>query len=159
MDSYERGPGAEMAAWRAPENRESGTAPTVPEGEMEFEFVRSSGPGGQNVNKVSSKARLRWNVGKSGAFTEDQKSLIRAFAGKKLKSGDDIIIEADTERDQPQNREAAIRRLQELVAAALVPKKERKPTKVSRGQKQRRLDDKRREGEKKSQRREPRGGW
>lgn len=131
----------------------AGATPAVPEGELDLSFVRSSGPGGQNVNKTSTKAQLRWNVGASSAFTDEQKAAIRAFAGSRLNDADEIVIASDAQRSQPQNRAAAVARLQELVAAALAPRKERKPTKASKAVKRRRLDDKRRHGDKKRSRR------
>jgi len=129
--------------------------PAVPESEIDMAFVRSSGPGGQNVNKTSTKAQLRWNVGASQAFTEEQKTAIRSFAGGRLTDADEIVLASDAERSQPQNRAEVIRRLQLLVASALAPKKARKPTKVSKTQKRKRLSDKRRVSEKKSFRRPP----
>lgn len=131
----------------------------VPLGEIRLDFVRSSGPGGQNVNKTSSKVQLRWRVGGSPAFTEEQKAAIRRRAGHRLNAEDEIVLAAQTERSQSQNRDEAVRRLQELVAAALAPKKVRKPTKVSRAQKQQRLEAKRRIGEKKRRRRTAPGEW
>lgn len=140
------------------ENKEA-TVPTVPESEIELEFVRSSGPGGQNVNKTSSKAQLRWNVGRSQAFTEEQKAQIREAAGNRLTGEDEILLSAQTERSQAQNRDEVVERLQELVAEALAPKKERKETGVSESQKRQRLEDKRRDSDKKRDRKPPRGGW
>lgn len=131
----------------------------VPENEIELDFVRSSGPGGQNVNKTSSKAQLRWNVGRSRAFTDEQKAAIRQAAGNRLTSEDEIILSAQTERSQSQNRDEVVQRLQDLVAEALTPEKERKATKVSRTQKRARLEDKRRTSDKKSGRKPPRGEW
>lgn len=133
--------------------------PEVPESEFDIDFVRSSGPGGQKVNKTSSKAQLRWNVGGSGAFTEAQKDAIREAAGNRLNTDDEIVLSAETERSQLQNRSAVIGRLQEIVTEALTPKKERRPTKVSRSQKRKRLDDKRKTSEKKKSRKPPKGGW
>lgn len=132
-------------------------APAVPDAEIRLEFVRASGPGGQNVNKTASKAQLRWYVGGSSTFTAEQKAAIRAFAGHRLNSEDEIVLAAQTERSQSQNRDDVIRRLQELVAAALAPKKVRRKTRVSRSQKQKRLEDKRRTGEVKRARKPPRG--
>ena len=135
------------------------TSPTVPENEIRLEFARSGGPGGQNVNKVSSKAQLRWHVGGSQAFTDAQKAVIRAYAGNHLTKQDEIVLAAESERSQLQNREAVTRRLQELVRIALTPKKKRKPTKISRSQKRKRLDDKRLVGERKRNRKPPRSDW
>jgi ribosome-associated protein len=131
----------------------------IPESELRLEFSRSSGPGGQNVNKVSSKAQVRWSVGASAAFTDGQKALIRAFAGKHLTKEDEIVLAAESERSQLQNREEAVRRLRALVAAALAPRKTRKPTKVSRAQKRKRVEQKRIVGERKKNRKPPRGDY
>lgn len=132
-------------------------APIVPEAEIQLEFVRSSGPGGQNVNKTSSKAQLRWHVGGSQVFTEEQRAAIRARAGNRLNGEDEIVLVAQTKRSQSQNRHDVIQRLQDLVAGALVPKKKRKKTRVSYTQKQKRLEDKRRTGAVKQARKPPRG--
>lgn len=134
-------------------------SPVVPEDEIRLAFVRSSGPGGQNVNKTSTKAQLHWNVGGSKAFSDVQKAAIRRSAGTRLNDRDEVVLASDAERSQFQNRDEVIRRLQQLVVKALAPKKVRKPTRVSRSQKMRRLDDKRRVGEKKSVRRPPRNDW
>lgn len=134
-------------------------SPIIPESEIRLDFARSSGPGGQNVNKVSSKAVLRWSVGSSAAFSEEQKALIRAFAGKLLNKEDEIVLTAESERSQLQNKEEAIRRLRELVAKALTPKKKRRPTRVSRAQKMKRLDEKRIVGQRKRNRKSPRNEW
>jgi ribosome-associated protein len=134
-------------------------APKVPETELNIDFVRSSGPGGQKVNKTASKAQLRWRVGDSAAFTPEQQQKIRERAGKRLNADDEIVLWADTERSQPQNRAAVVKRLQALVDQALTPRKVRKATRVSRAQKQKRLDDKRRNSDKKSSRRPPKGDW
>ena len=131
----------------------------VPENELDIAFVRSSGPGGQNVNKTSTKAQLRWKVGASAAFDDAQKARIRAEAGNLLNAEDEIVISAEAERSQAQNREAAILKLQDLVLGALAPKKERKATKVSRSEKRKRLEGKRRQSEKKTARKAPRGEW
>jgi len=133
--------------------------PTIPESELRLDFSRSSGPGGQNVNKVSSKAQVRWRVGDSAAFSDEQKSLIRAFAGKHLNKEDEIVLAAESERSQLQNKEEVVRRLNALVALALTPKKKRKPTRVSRSQKRKRVEQKRLVGEKKKSRKAPRGEW
>lgn len=133
--------------------------PKVPESEIDIDFVRSSGPGGQKVNKTSSKAQLRWNVGESAGFTDTQKESIREAAGNRLNGDDEIVLAAETERSQLQNKSAVIERLREIVTEALTPKKERKETKVSRTQKKKRLDEKRRTSEKKRLRKSPKGGW
>ncbi len=133
--------------------------PAVPEGEIRLTFVRSSGPGGQNVNKTATKAQLHWSVGDSASFSEEQKAAIRRSAGGRLNDRDEIVLSSDAERSQLQNRDEVVRRLRQLVAVALTPKKVRRPTKVSRAQKMRRLEEKRLRGKKKSVRRPPRGDW
>jgi len=140
------------------EHKEGGVG-RVPESEITLDFVRSSGPGGQKVNKTSSKAQLRWSVGESPHFTEDEKRRIREVAGHRLNADDEIVLAADTERSQQQNRNAVIDRLDALIEQALAPKKERRATRVSRSQKRKRLDDKRRTGEKKRLRKPPKGDW
>lgn len=152
-------PSIEDVNWKAQENKTEDERPKVPYGEINIDFVRSSGPGGQKVNKTSSKAQLRWNVGVSAVFSEEQKTAIREAAGNRLNTEDEIILSEQNERSQYQNRDVVIKRLQQLVAEALTPKKERKPTKPSKAQKRQRLDDKRRQGEKKRSRQKPRGGW
>lgn len=122
-------------------------------------FSHSSGPGGQNVNKTSTKATLHWSVGKSAAFTDEQKNAIRAAAGKRLSQDDEIVLYAEDTRSQSQNRALVIARLEELIARALAPRKTRKPTRVSRTQKRKRLEGKRLVGEKKKLRKSPRGEW
>jgi ribosome-associated protein len=130
----------------------------VPEREISVEYARSSGPGGQNVNKRDTKAVLRWNVGASSAFSEEEKAKIREFAGKRLNAEDQLVLSADQERSQAQNRDSAVARLQNIVRSALEPEKERRPTKPTRASKERRIDEKRRQGLKKRERRFPRNG-
>lgn len=134
-------------------------APMSLDQELTITFSHSSGPGGQNVNKVATRAQLRWNVGKSAAFTEGQKAAIRRAAGKRLNADDEIVLAAEDERSQFQNKQRVIARLQEFIAVALRPRKVRRPTKVSRNQKRKRLEAKRLAGEKKKLRKSPRGEW
>ncbi|OGM01496.1 hypothetical protein A2480_04375 [Candidatus Uhrbacteria bacterium RIFOXYC2_FULL_47_19] len=132
-----------------PKKQEQGGQSTVPEDEIKIEFVRSSGPGGQNVNKRATKAVLSWDVGASAAFSEEQKEMIRRELGNRLNSEDCIVMSSQSERSQMRNQEDVIRRLQNLVVEAITPQKERRPTKPSRVAKARRLDDKRKMGRKK----------
>jgi ribosome-associated protein len=137
--------------------------PMVPESEMTFEAMRSSGPGGQNVQKTNTKVRARWNVSKSADFDDDQKEKILAYVrthhGKQLNEKNEIFTDSQSERSQLQNREDAVRKLQELVAEALTPQKERKDTKGPRGQKEKRLDEKKKDSRKKQDRRGGGGEW
>jgi len=124
----------------------------IPEAEMEIDFVRSSGPGGQKVNKTSSKAQLRWNVDRSAVFTPEEKARIKTQLVNRLNKAGEIVLASDEMRSQPQNRERVVELLRTLVARALVPEKERIPTHPRRAAKERRLDDKARQGQKKQTR-------
>ncbi len=124
----------------------------IPNNELRFKFVRSSGPGGQKVNKASSKVQVRWNVDNSLILTEGQKSLVRSRLKNLVTKEGDIIIENDETRSQPQNREKAVSRLNELVNQALKKKKKRISTKPSKAAKEKRLEEKHRQAEKKKTR-------
>lgn len=115
----------------------------IPEHELSISFARSGGKGGQNVNKVATKATVRWRVGASAAFSEEEKQRLRRALGNRLTKDDEIIISASAERSQLQNRVRATARLNELAACALRPKKVRRPTKPTRAAKEWRLLEKR----------------
>lgn len=127
----------------------------IPEHELTITFARSSGAGGQNVNKTSTKATVRWSVGKSQVVSTAEKNLVRKKLANRLTWGDEIIISSEEERSQPQNKARAIARLQALVAQALKVSKKRMATKPTLGSKRRRLDSKKRHSQQKKQRREP----
>ncbi len=112
----------------------------IPVSEMEFRFDRAGGPGGQNVNKVNTKAVLHWNVYVSRVLSPEQKELLQ----KKLKLSEsgDIVIHARRERSQLQNKNRAIELLQEIVNDALFVERERVATRIPRAAKHRRLNDK-----------------
>ncbi len=106
----------------------------IPFSEFTVAFVRSSGPGGQNVNKVNTKAQLRWPVGESAIFSWEQKTRLRQKLAARLNKYDEVIVNCDEERSQAQNKAKAMVMLNRLVANALkVPKKRRatKPTRIS----------------------------
>ena len=126
----------------------------IPEGEIQFDFIRASGPGGQNVNKVSSAVQLRFNVWSSHSLSEDvQRRLVR-LAGKRISLEGVLVIEAKRFRTQEQNRQDALDRLVSLIQRAAEKPKVRRPTRPSLASKQRRLESKRRHSEIKKLRRE-----
>lgn len=126
---------------------------TIPAGELEFSFSRSGGPGGQNVNKVSSKVDLRWNPRTSAALGEDDRAWVLQKLRSRLTTDDTLIITSTATRDQIANRADALEKLTLIVAAALDRPKPRKASKPSRGAKRRRVADKRHNAEKKANRR------
>lgn len=115
----------------------------VPERELVWAAVRSSGPGGQNVNKVSSKVELRFDFEATDALTPSVKARLRALATHRLDAEGRILFVSQVTRSQPNNLEDARQRLAELIARALVVPKPRRPTKPSRAAKRARLNDKR----------------
>ncbi len=128
----------------------------VPEDELEFIYSRSSGKGGQNVNKVSTKVTLKWNVLKSREFSDEEKDKIMSKWGNRIDKEGEFILWAQAERSQAQNKEDVVERLNGFVNEALQPKKKRVPTRPSRSARERRIQDKRRISRKKESRREPR---
>jgi ribosome-associated protein len=146
-------------------NPSSGTRATVlsvtpavqiPLSEFEFTYARSSGPGGQNVNKVNSKATLRWNLIGSPSLPEAVRQRFLKRYGSRVTSEGELLITSQRYRDQPRNIEDCLEKLRELLALAAVPPTPRKKTKPTRGSKERRLRDKRVQTTRKEQRRRPR---
>lgn len=126
---------------------------TIDESELRFDFVRSSGPGGQNVNKVSTAVQLRFDAARSPSIAPDVLGRLARLAGKRMTADGVLVITARRHRSQQKNREDAIGRLASLVRqAAIVPKKRRK-TKPTKHSKERRLEDKRRTSRIKKKRR------
>lgn len=114
----------------------------IPENEIRVSFARSSGAGGQNVNKTSTKATLHWNVNSSRTLNWQEKALIMKKLANKMNFFGEIVIAAESERSQLQNRNAAVSRLQILVNKALRVQKKRRATKPTLGSKLRKQESK-----------------
>jgi ribosome-associated protein len=125
----------------------------LPAADLSWSAVRASGPGGQNVNKVSSKIVLRFDLARTRALDATTRARLRAIAGSRVDGDGVLTVTSQRTRDQQRNLEDAREKLAELVRRALVREVERKATRPSRGAKRRRLEDKRRLSEKKASRR------
>jgi ribosome-associated protein len=121
--------------------------------EIQFSFIRSPGPGGQNVNKVATAVLLRFNLAQSPSLPEEMRSRLLVVLAPRLTQSGEIIIKATRFRTQERNKQDALARLQELLARAAIPPKKRKKTKPSYASKQRRLDTKKIHGKTKLLRR------
>jgi ribosome-associated protein len=127
----------------------------IPGSEYTLSFVRSPGPGGQNVNKVATACELRFHVGATSLLDEAGKARLRLLSGRRLTRGDELVIEAHRHRTQEGNRRDAIVRLERLVEQARHVPKPRKKTRPSRAAKARRLEGKRMQKDKKRMRGRP----
>jgi ribosome-associated protein len=127
----------------------------IPDGEFEWTFVRSGGPGGQNVNKVASKAVLRWHLAASPSLPEDVKTRLRTLQRRRITGEGDLILSSQRYRDQGRNVEDCLEKLRQMVLQAAVVPRPRKPTRPSRGSREARLKDKRRRSTTKAGRRPP----
>lgn len=123
--------------------------------ELEFSASRSSGPGGQNVNKVNSRITLRFNIPGSTILTDDEKAVLLTKLASRLTDAGELMVHAQDKRSQLQNKEATLQKLDDILAKALQKKKARKATKPSKTAVQKRITGKKRQSEKKQWRQKP----
>jgi ribosome-associated protein len=127
--------------------------------ELEFNFIRSSGPGGQNVNKVASAVQLRFNILHSPTLPDEVRLRLLLLVGSRLTSLGDVIIKASRYRTQERNKQDVLQRLQDLIRRAAEPPKKRHKTRPTQASKQRRLVNKKRHGQIKHKRSTKRSQW
>lgn len=127
----------------------------IPESEISVEYSRSGGPGGQHVNKTETKVTLRFSVPSSPSLPEGVKNKLLSRMRARLTKEGELLVSVDAHRERQRNMTLAYERMQALLRQALVEQKKRRPTKPSRGAKERRLKDKRQASEKKQNRRKP----
>lgn len=125
----------------------------VPESALRFRAVRSSGPGGQNVNKVASKVELRVDIAAVTGLSSDARGRLRSLTAGRLDANGLLLVSSQLHRDQPRNLEDARAKVAALIARALVAPKRRRPTRPTRSSKEKRLDSKRRDARRKADRR------
>jgi ribosome-associated protein len=128
----------------------------IPESEFTWSFARSGGPGGQNVNKVATKAVLRWNIALSTALPVDVKDRLALQQKRFFTQDGELFIVSQRHRDQDRNRQDCLEKLRAMILQALAVPKTRKKTRPSRGSKRRRLEAKKHRSSIKQQRRGPR---
>jgi ribosome-associated protein len=130
---------------------------TIPDEELHFSFARSGGPGGQNVNKVASKAVLHWDLAANTSLPPEVKERLRAREANRLTAEGVLVIQSQRYRDQPRNVEDCREKLREMVMLALSVPRRRKATRPTRGSRERRLEGKRQQAQRKARRRKPSG--
>jgi ribosome-associated protein len=118
----------------------------IPDEEFEWKFIRSSGPGGQNVNKVATAVQLRFLLPQNTSLPVAARNRLRSIAGQKINDDGTILISARSERSQDQNKRDALERLATLIRSALIEPKVRRKTRPTKASKERRIDTKKRRG-------------
>lgn len=126
----------------------------IPREEFEWTFARSGGPGGQNVNKVSSKAQLRWNVVESPSLPDDVRARFLRKYHRRITTEGEFLLTSQRYRDQQKNIDDCLDKLREMILAVAAPPKVRRPTKPTRAAREKRLREKR-ERARRKQRRQP----
>ena len=114
----------------------------IPEQELTLTASRSSGPGGQHVNKADTRIQVRWNVRESGVLSDNQRRLLLRKLSTRVTEAGDLLLACDTHRSQHRNREEVLQRLADMVREALIPPRPRKKTRPSRAANEKRLQEK-----------------
>jgi ribosome-associated protein len=127
----------------------------IPMADLRFSFSRSSGPGGQNVNKVNSKVTLHWNVVNSAHLPREVRERFVARYQQRMTVDGDIVVYSQSHRDQNRNRLDCLEKLRQLILSVRHPPRSRRPTRPSRASRERRLREKHHKADKKRQRRRP----
>lgn len=128
---------------------------SIPEAEIDLSFARAGGPGGQHVNTSSTKVELRFDVAASPSLTDEQRARLLERLTSRLTNDGVLVLHASEHRSQTRNREAVLERFADLLRDALRTRALRRPTRPSRGAKERRLDEKKRRAETKRLRQPP----
>jgi ribosome-associated protein len=128
----------------------------IPRSELSFQFSRSGGPGGQNVNKLNTRVQMRWNVDSTGSVSDAVRERLLARARRRINSEGELIITSQRFRDQAKNIDDCIEKLSELIRECTAVPRTRKQTRPSKASKRRRLEAKKQHSQRKQARRRPR---